>query len=502
VRERLLGPVRIKKKISITLPDDVLEEVDSFVDGTQVKSRSEAIAFLAKTAVKKTAVLDCTNEKATLSVFNTKSLYYWAVAKLESYGFQKCVVLGSPSFFQKVKKDESSMTLIPYTVDKPLRMTEKLQLIKDHLHSSFLYVPGHILFNIDLRDLFNFHKASAKTITFAVSKETTTLPTGIVKMKGNRIIDYISADQADFKITGDGLFMPQKGYSLTELFVAEPELLDYPQLFSNELFNAVVQKNEATTFPIFGWTSSFASLLGRQFAIHNLQVSVCFDWSGTLSLDLGIKAEAFAQSMKNYFKLANPISQLKKEYLKTAGLHRFEQAEHVLQKKMSIDILSKWSEVFSKTFFTMNQKTLIKPSVISLLKKIKNDSPVTINLFIGSIIPEKMLKKMAEDAKITHLFKQVIGKHGFDRKPYYNTIQRSFWGPYETFVFIFDTYKDLQALIKAVHNKRESRIIAIKVGQTPEIVQDPKMTLPKHVEFYTLKKVEEVFSLLSSLLKP
>lgn len=250
----------MKQKISVTVEDSVLKGIDSVVDNVFIRNRSQAIEFLAKTALgeHKQAVILAGGPEERLKISDSDyritaglgkaTVVERAVKKLRENGFKDIYIVARHNVLTKVfdiLKDGSSYNVkVSYIEEKESNgSADTLRLLKSKVNANFLAVYGHVIFDkINIQELWNQHMKQATAVATLI---LTTAPNpsekGTVKVEGNRILEFI---QKPKKTDVYLVFSP--------LFVATPEI-----------FNINGSSLEYDVFPklaerglLFGHTSS------------------------------------------------------------------------------------------------------------------------------------------------------------------------------------------------------------------------------------------------------
>ncbi len=201
----------MKEKISITLDENIIKDIDYMVDGTKIKNRSHAIELLVSRTLghnrPKIAVFLLGGEgtrfrpityempKALLPV-QGKTVPEHLFELFKKYGIKKFVFsLGYKA--DKIKeyfKDGSKWGVeIVYVIEeKPLGSAGAIKLAKKHLENGpFVVTNGDELKDIDIEDMYNFHKENKAKITVALTTVENPSFYGVAAMKGNKIIRFV-----------------------------------------------------------------------------------------------------------------------------------------------------------------------------------------------------------------------------------------------------------------------------------------------------------------------
>lgn len=197
----------MKKRISMTISQDVLRKLDSFVDGINIRSRSEAIETIVGRFLEtnKIAVFlgGGDTEKLKISgVFKPfikirgKPLIIHNIEKLKITGFKKIYFVASGLLigecFKVLGNGSSFGVEINYIEEKkPLGNAKTLQLIENHINSPFLILPVDNYFDFDMSYLSQVHSSCDAVVTLAIQSTRESLSDlGVVEMAGDQIIGY------------------------------------------------------------------------------------------------------------------------------------------------------------------------------------------------------------------------------------------------------------------------------------------------------------------------
>ena len=224
----------MKKKISVTIEDSLLKGIDSIVDNVFIRNRSQAIEFLAKTALgeHKQAIILAGGPEDKLRISETdyrltakigsSTVIERAVKKLRENGFRDIFVVARHNVLTKafdILKDGSSYNVkVSYLEEKESRgSADTLRMLKGKISTNFLAVYGHIIFDkVNIQELWNQHiKQGTAVATLMLTTAPNPSEKGTVKVEGNRILEFI---QKPKKTDVYLVFSP--------IFVATPEILN------------------------------------------------------------------------------------------------------------------------------------------------------------------------------------------------------------------------------------------------------------------------------------
>lgn len=196
-----------KRRVSVTISPDVLGRIDGIVDGTTIRSRSEAIEnVLSKyLEVNKVAVFLGGGNLDSLMVRDTlkplirirgKTLIEYNLERLRHGGFRKIHVIGKSELVGECFKllgngKKLGLSINYIEEEKTLGNAKTLQLAEPYIKSSFLVLPVDNFFDFDLNYLARAHMRNNGVATLAVqANREGKADLGVVEMVSNNIIGY------------------------------------------------------------------------------------------------------------------------------------------------------------------------------------------------------------------------------------------------------------------------------------------------------------------------
>jgi NDP-sugar pyrophosphorylase family protein len=199
-----------KMRVSMSLSKDLINLLDSYVDGLSVKSRSEAVeAFLRRyLSDKRTAVflaggrvsdllIEGTDEIRPLADIGGKSLIESNIEKCRQAGYTTIFIVGSAELISRlyavIGDGKKYGVSIRYVEDaEPLGTAKTLEKVKEHIKSDFLFLPCDHYFDFDLKKIRDFHVTNGAVATIAVHAKTKIEGDrhGVVEMEGHNITSF------------------------------------------------------------------------------------------------------------------------------------------------------------------------------------------------------------------------------------------------------------------------------------------------------------------------
>ena len=239
-----------KKKISITINEKTLQDIDSIVDNIYIRNRSQAIEHLAKNALgeNKTAVILLGGDESHLRIskndysptakIKNSAVIELAVKKLRENSFKTIFIIARQNLltrlFEILKDGAEYGVKISYVEEKSSNGTaDSLRLLKGRIKNNFLAVYGDILFNkINIEELWNDHIKQNAVATIMLTTSSKPSEKGTVKVEGNKVLVF---EQKPKKSDIYLVFSP--------IFVSEPQIFEYSgKSLESDIFPKLAEK--------------------------------------------------------------------------------------------------------------------------------------------------------------------------------------------------------------------------------------------------------------------
>ena len=155
---------RNKERISISIDPETLALLDKTVDGEIIASRSEAVEKIIQKYVSesKKCVILTGGPSSNLKVGSTyrplvklkdKTLIDILIAKVRKAGYDDIIIIGSKQVLSEIFKELGETGITYIEEKKHLNTAKTLQLAKDMIKTSFLFIPCDHYFEIDLKEM-------------------------------------------------------------------------------------------------------------------------------------------------------------------------------------------------------------------------------------------------------------------------------------------------------------------------------------------------------------
>lgn len=240
----------MKKKISITINEKTLKNIDSIIDNLFIQNRSQAIEYLANIGLgdNKVAVILAGGKENTLKISNTEyrptakiknsSVCELGIKKLRENNFKTIYIIAEnkvlTAIFDILKDGSNYGVKINYVEDKKNKGTaSSLKLLRGRINSNFLIVYGDIIFSkINIEELWKQHTITKSLATLMLTTSPNPNKKGIVKIEGNKILAFTQKpEKTDIYL----------GFS--SIFIADPQILNYEGTsLEIDIFPSLAQK--------------------------------------------------------------------------------------------------------------------------------------------------------------------------------------------------------------------------------------------------------------------
>ncbi len=223
-----------KKKISITINEKTLQDIDSIIDNIYIRNRSQAIEHLIKNALgdDKTAVILLGGNEERIKIrkdeyrptarIKNSAVIELAVKKLRENNFKTLFIIARHNLltrlFDMLKDGTDYGVKIAYIEEKLSNGTaDSLRLLKGRISTNFLVVYGDIVFTkINVDELWNDHIRQNAIATIMLTTSSRPSEKGTVKVEGNKVLAFTQKPKkSDIYL----VFSP--------IFVTEPQIFEY-----------------------------------------------------------------------------------------------------------------------------------------------------------------------------------------------------------------------------------------------------------------------------------
>ena len=256
----------MKERVTLTLETSLLREVDRKIDGHRIKNRSHAVelflmqnlgSHVPKTAVILAGGMGTRLQPITFEVpkplltVHDKTLLEHLFDLFKKYGV-KDIILSIGYKGDKIKQAIGNGRKFGVNVSyveesKALGTGGPLKFAKSLLKDTFICSNADELKDLDLTDMYLFHKENKAAVTIALASVPDPSSYGVARLQGNRILEFVekpTKDKAPSNLINSGLY------------IMEPEIIDeIPDGFSmleKDVFPKLAKEERLYGYPFSG----------------------------------------------------------------------------------------------------------------------------------------------------------------------------------------------------------------------------------------------------------
>ena len=246
----ITGGMMNKEKIAISISQEILDMLDSKIDGHLIRNRSQAIEFFIEKGLKDYIIdkavilLSKEHQKYALKEINGKPLIKHQIDFFIKYNVMNIFILT-----QHTEKVNEMMDVIGNS-EANVRIFEKevkgnakaLDFINEKLKgNSFIVMSGDTYNEFDLTKMIEKHLVADKLITMGLMSRDKPDEYGAVILDGDMIIDFKEKDKkADSHIVNAGIY------------IFKPEVLNFigekADSLEKDVFPAIAKVNQLVGF--------------------------------------------------------------------------------------------------------------------------------------------------------------------------------------------------------------------------------------------------------------
>lgn len=260
-----------KKRISLTLDEEIMRKLDFHLTSKKIESRSLAIEMLLKNSLSgktpQKAVILCGGQGTRMRPFTYempkpmlpvkgRPIIEHLLDLFKKYGIYE-IILSVGYLKEKIKShfgDGSRFGVrISYVEEnEPLGTAGPIRLCKDFLNETFVVSNGDELKDVNISEMVSdFHNKNDALCTIALTTVDDPSSYGVAKLAGSRILEFVEKpkrEESPSNLINSGLYvlepeivsMIPKGFSLLEKDIfpklaKKGKLFGYP--FSGQWFN-------------------------------------------------------------------------------------------------------------------------------------------------------------------------------------------------------------------------------------------------------------------------
>lgn len=253
----------MRERVTLTIDSEILKQIDDSIDGHKVKNRSHAVELLLKSSLgtkmpKKALILAGGNgnplkfmrKPHALAPIKGLPVIEHVIALLKKFGITQ-IVIPIHKKLSNIKTDleKKDLGVELIFVDEPhaLGTAGPIRLTKDYFKTAFFVANADELKNINLLQMFEFHKEHKGLITIALTTVDDPSNYGVANLTGYHILNFIEKPKrqnAPSNLINAGLY------------IMEPEAIEYiPEGFAEletDVFPKLAKENKLMGYAFSG----------------------------------------------------------------------------------------------------------------------------------------------------------------------------------------------------------------------------------------------------------
>jgi NDP-sugar pyrophosphorylase family protein len=255
----------MKERITITIDQDLLGNIDFYVDGNKIKNRSHAVELLVQKGLGlkklRKAIILCggkevksgflKNKRTAFVEVNKKRLLEYTLELLKKNGVEEVMIILSKEAkeCEETFKDGKKYGLnIKYLYEShPMGTAGALKLAKDFITEAFILCNDDNLINLGITDMYQFHNDHNAIATIALTTAPNPHEYGVALVNGNKIYTFIekpTKDNCPSNLINSGFC------------IFEPTILNYiPDGFAKleeDVFPKIISQDKLLGYPFAG----------------------------------------------------------------------------------------------------------------------------------------------------------------------------------------------------------------------------------------------------------
>lgn len=242
-----------KTRLTITLSQDLLQNVDSTIDKQLIRNRSQAIEHLLHQSLGKkvsTAVILAGDKSPTprcLKKIGDRQLLSILIDHLKAHDITNIIICGGKhnNPIYDAYKDGSGLGVTLQYVQElnPLGTAGAIKKAESLITGpTFVVIHGDVLTNLDLSDFIEFHKNEQTIATIGVKPRLGEKKYGMLSLQGNKVVQFTkSSANVGISIINTGLY------------VFDAKILNFipknkPTNLEDDIFPLLVKNRELSAF--------------------------------------------------------------------------------------------------------------------------------------------------------------------------------------------------------------------------------------------------------------
>ncbi len=219
-----------RKRITITIRESLLRQIDALQDNVSIRSRSQAFEFLlskvlSNASLNKALILAgggrtmlIERKPKFVQLIGKKPLLQLVIESIEKAGVRDLIVY-SDSYAEEIRNSLKEMPLAVKFLSskKPVGTVKPLFRARKFLNETFLLAYGDTLCSLNINEMVEFHRENNSIATIALTTIRNPSSYGVALLQGNHVSKFVQKPGKDI-----GSFLVNAGY-----FLFEPKIFSF-----------------------------------------------------------------------------------------------------------------------------------------------------------------------------------------------------------------------------------------------------------------------------------
>ncbi|MFB6145780.1 MAG: sugar phosphate nucleotidyltransferase [Candidatus Nanohaloarchaea archaeon] len=186
-----------KKRVSLTLEENIVERIDSEADRKDV-NRSQMVENIVDGYFKQkgleTAVILCGDpELKTLKLHEGKPVLSHILDHLFSEGISRVILLAGKNdeIEENFGSEYRDLALEYVSEEDPRGTAAALEEVESKIDRPFVTLNGHVITDVDLQDMLRVHEEERSIATMSLTAVEDPSNYGVARLKGRKILGFV-----------------------------------------------------------------------------------------------------------------------------------------------------------------------------------------------------------------------------------------------------------------------------------------------------------------------
>lgn len=254
----------MRKRVTITIKGELLNQVDRLIDGLTIRSRSQAIEylltkFLSDFKLKNALVLAGGKDSGMASISRNKPKFILRIKEktilehvlnyINTFNVSNFIIyvdFMGEKIKQEMNKNKLNFNIKFIESEKPSGTIEPLLKAKELFNDTFLVSNGDTICSLNLNEMLAFHKKNKSIATIALTTVSNPKKYGVAMLQGDKISEFQEKPKNEAKS-----YLVSAGY-----YLFEPEIFKHisrkMKSAEKELFPRLAEKGLLYGYPFQG----------------------------------------------------------------------------------------------------------------------------------------------------------------------------------------------------------------------------------------------------------